>query len=105
MPLILWTLIQHLGISSVFNKNESSRPDSNPGRWIRRPTLNRCAIVAWLKNGVFFAYVYPILSLERFLGFAHQCTLEILLMIGYIKVNFGENMTIFSFILGSNGPN
>ena len=31
MPLILWTLIQHLGISSVFNKNESSRPDSNPG--------------------------------------------------------------------------
>ena len=31
MPLILWTLIQHLGISSVFNKNESSRPDLNPG--------------------------------------------------------------------------
>ena len=34
-----------------------------------------------------------------------QCTLEILLMIGYIKVNFGENIKIFSFILGSNGPN
>ena len=26
-------------------------------------------------------------------------------MIGYIKVNVGENMNMFSFILGSNGSN
>ena len=56
MPLILWTLIQHLGISSVFNKNESSRPDSNPGLQIRRPTLNRCAIEAWLKIHVYILH-------------------------------------------------
>ena len=64
MPLILWTLIQHLGISSVFNKNESSRPDSNPGLQIRRPTLNRCAIEALLRETGFFAYLYLMLSLE-----------------------------------------
>ena len=45
-PLCPMDTIRHLGISSVFNKNEISRPDSNPGLQIRRPTLNRCAIEA-----------------------------------------------------------
>ena len=41
-------------------KKEISRPDSNPGLEIRRPTLNRCATKAWMRREGDLTIIYPL---------------------------------------------